>query len=91
MRIIGSTVLALAWLAAGRCSAVYMGVGKKDCPKAWDWCAAWAIGVASGVAFHRLGEEKPFDVTSTSVVAAGSEPLAVELRRTVCAALVQVP
>lgn len=33
VRIVGSTVLALAWLAAGRASAVYMGLGKKDCPK----------------------------------------------------------
>jgi len=90
VRIIGSTVLALAWLAAGRASAVYMGVATKDCPKAWDWCAAWAIGRACGVTFLRLGSEQPFDLTSTSVVAAPSEALAKELRRTLCGALVQV-
>ena len=39
VRIIGSTVLALAWVAAGRASAAYMGVAKRDTPKAWDWCA----------------------------------------------------
>jgi len=39
VRIVGSTVLCLAWLAAGRGSAAYMGVFKKDVPKAWDWCA----------------------------------------------------
>ena len=39
VRIVGSTVIALAWLAAGRASGVYMGVAKRDCPKPWDWCA----------------------------------------------------
>lgn len=84
IRIIGSTVLALAWLAAGRCSAVYMGVAQKDCPKAWDWCAAHAIGTAVGVTFLRLEEElaaEPFDLTSKSVCAARTLPLAEELRR----------
>jgi len=88
IRCIGSTVLSLAWLAAGRASAVYMGVFKKDTPKAWDWCAAHAIGTASGVTFFRLDSDVPFDLTSPSVCASGSEPLARTLRRTLCAALV---
>ena len=91
VRIVGSTVLALAWLAAGRATAAYMGVAKKDCPKAWDWCAAWAIGRACGVHFLRIGSENAFDLTSTSVVASANVELAKALRRTVCGALVSVP
>ena len=90
VRIVGSTVLSLAWLAAGRASAVYMGVAKKDCPKAWDWCAGWAIGRACGVSFLRIGSEAEFDLTSTSVVASANLDLAKTLRRTVCSALVSV-
>ena len=46
VRVIGSTVLALAWVAAGRASAFCAGVHRKDSPKAWDFCAAKAIGDA---------------------------------------------
>ena len=63
---------------------------KKDCPKAWDWCAAWAIAIATGVTFLRIGSDAPFDLTSPSLVAAGNPALAKTLRRTVCEALVRV-
>lgn len=88
VRIVGSTVLALAWVAAGRASAFYVGLHKKDVPKAWDWCAAKAIGDASGVVFLRAENDIPFDLTSPSVCAAGSEALAKTLRRTLCQATV---
>ena len=88
MRIVGSTVLALAWVAAGRASAFYVGLHKKDVPKAWDWCAAKAIGDASGVVFLRAENDIPFASTSPSVCAAGSEALAKTLRRTLCQATV---
>ena len=91
VRIVGSTVLALAWLASGRASAVYMGLSARDCPKPWDWCAACAIGQACGITYLRIGSDTPFDLTSPSVVAAGSEHLAKALRRVVCGALVEVP
>ena len=42
----------------------------------------------SGVTFFRLDSDVPFDLTSPSVCASGSEPLARTLRRTLCAALV---
>lgn len=88
VRILGSTVLALAFLASGRCSAVYMGVGLKDCPKAWDWCAAHAIGTAVGVCFLRLEKKAPaFDLTSKSVCAARSPELAAELQDVLSTAL----
>ena len=88
LRIVGTTVLSLAWLAAGRCSAVYMGVGKRDCPKAWDWAAAWAINMAVGIKFGRLDSDQPFVLSSPSILAARSESLARTLRRTLCTALV---
>jgi len=88
VRIVGSTVLALAWVAAGRATAFFAGLHKKDTPKAWDWCAAKAIGQASGVTFLRADTDVPFDLTSPSVCAAGSEALAKTLRRTLCEALV---
>ena len=91
VRIIGTTVLALAWLAAGRASAVYMGLHKKDCPKAWDWCAANAICTAVGVPFHRLQTDAPFDLTSTNICVARSPALAMTLRSTLRAALGTAP
>ena len=91
VRIVGSTVLALSWLAAGRATAVYMGLAARDCPKAWDWCAACAIGQACGISYLRVGSEAPFDLTSSSVVAAGSEGLAMALRRVLTGALAEVP
>ena len=33
-------MLSVAWVAAGRANAFYSGLGERDCPKAWDWCAA---------------------------------------------------
>jgi fructose-1,6-bisphosphatase/inositol monophosphatase family enzyme len=66
VRIIGSTVLALSWLAAGRAHAAYMGVHKKDCPKPWDYCAACAIGEACGVTFASL--TRPSASSSTRAV-----------------------
>jgi len=88
VRIVGSTVLALAWVAAGRATAFFAGLHKKDTPKIWDWCAAKAIGDASGVKFLRADTDVPFDLSSPSVCAAGSEALAKTLRRTLCEALV---
>ena len=40
VRIVGSSVLAAALVAAGRASAFVIGVGDGDAPKPWDWCAA---------------------------------------------------
>ena len=80
VRIVGSTVLALVWVAAGRASAFYAGLGKRDCPKPWDWCAAHAIAIASGASFLRLGgSDAPFDIRSNSCVCAASPQLAHRL------------
>lgn len=86
LRVIGSAVLSLLWVASGRASAFYIGVGARDIPKAWDWCAAHAIGTASGVTFLRLDADDAFGLTSDSVVCAATPELARTVQRTVRAA-----
>ena len=90
-RIVGSTVLSLAWLASGRCDAVIMGVGKRDTPKAWDWCAGWALGRATGCTFRRLISDRPFALASSSVCAARREALAEVLQASVREAVADLP
>ena len=82
VRLIGSSVLALTWVAAGRASAFYAGFGTKDCPKPWDWCAAYAIGKACGVTYRRLESDVPFDITSNSCIVASTPELADAISRT---------
>ena len=69
LRNYGSTVLSAVWVASGRANAFYSGLASRDCPKPWDWCAAAAIGAASGVCFRRFdgadGEEA-FEFTAPS-------------------------
>jgi len=66
IRIFGSTVLSVVWVAAGRANGFYSGLASRDCPKSWDWCAATAIGVAAGIAFRRFDSEEPFAFTAPS-------------------------
>ena len=54
--------------------------GVRDCPKAWDWCAAAAIGTAAGAHFRRFDSELPFHFAASSgLCCAGSAPLADSL------------
>lgn len=48
VRMIGSTVLCLAWIACGRASAYVAGMCDKDCPKPWDWCAGSVLVMEAG-------------------------------------------
>eukprot|EP00967_Tisochrysis_lutea_P127922 scaffold218269_cov39-Tisochrysis_lutea.AAC.2 len=66
LRILGSTVLSVAYLACGRANGFYSGLAKRDCPKPWDWCAAAALGEASGVAFRRFDADTGFDFQAPS-------------------------
>ena len=94
LRIFGSTVLCLVWVACGRCSAFYCGVHKRDCPKPWDWCAGHAICAAVGVTFLRLDGPRiapdagdGFDVHAGSAVCAGTPALARAVRAAVLGGL----
>jgi len=53
LRIIGSTVLSLAWVACGRANAFFIGLHNEGA-KPWDYCAAFAIATEAGAVFHRL-------------------------------------
>ena len=87
VRIIGSSALSVAWVAAGRASAFYAGLHKRDAPKQWDWCAGHAIATAAGVVFVRHGDDRPFDIDGSAAICAGTPQLAAELKREVEAAL----
>jgi len=83
LRIFGSTALCLAWVAAGRASAFYAGLHKRDCPKQWDWCAGHAIVCAAGGVFVRHGKERsrPFDIDCCNGgICAGTPELAAMLQ-----------
>ena len=54
VRILGSTVLNLCYVASGRASSMVIGLVERDCPKPWDWCAGHA-GRARGRLHHRDG------------------------------------
>lgn len=83
VRILGSSVLSVAYVACGRANAFYSGLAKRDCPKPWDWCAAAAIGEASGVVFRRFDSASGFHFEApTGLCCAGSEELADELEET---------
>ena len=80
LRIVGSTCLSVAYVACGRFSGFYSGLGKRDCPKPWDWCAVSAIAAASGVTCLRLDADEPFTVEHPSTVWGATPELALELR-----------
>lgn len=91
VRINGSAVLSILWVAAGRANAYVAGLHEKDCAKPWDWCAGYVIGTEAGASFARIdsrsyaggvnaGEENEFDIYSRSIVMAGSEQMCKDLR-----------
>ena len=90
VRIVGSTCLQVVWVACGRVSAFYSGLGQRDCPKPWDWCAVSAIAKACGVTCLRLDSDEPFSVETPSTVWGSTPELAHQLRgmiRTACPSL----
>lgn len=88
VRMVGSSALCVAWVAAGRASAFYAGLHTRDTPKQWDWCAGHAIATAAGVVFVRHGEDtRPFDIDGSAALCAGTPQLAAELKREIEAAL----
>ena len=89
VRMLGSTVLHVCHVAAGRASAMYSGIYRRDCPKPWDWCAAHVIATEAGAVFRRLPNDQrraeapagaaEFNIRDGSACCAGSAALADEL------------
>ncbi len=84
IRSLGSGVLDLCYLAAGRLDAVYAGVANESwCP--WDYCAGWLIieeagGVMMTLDFRKSDvSSRQFYLYSKSILAASSQSLANEL------------
>jgi len=74
VRQLGSGVLDLAYVAAGRVDGVYCGVAG-DGWKPWDYAAGSVVALEAGATMSDLrGEE--FDVFGSSMVCAGSEAMA---------------
>jgi fructose-1,6-bisphosphatase/inositol monophosphatase family enzyme len=89
LRILGSTVLCLAWVACGRANAFAVGVHNEG-GKPWDYCAGFVVAEEAGVVFRRLDGRsygshvdagETFDIYSKSCVCAGTAALADEIVR----------
>ena len=91
VRINGSAVLSILWVACGRANGYVAGLHVKDCAKPWDWCAGYVIAKEAGATFARIdersypggpggGSDSEFDIYSQSIVLAGSEQTCDELR-----------
>lgn len=97
LRITGSAVLSIIWVACGRANAYFAGLHEKDCPKPWDWCAAYVIGLEAGATFSRCDARAypggapasghTFDIYSKSCIVAGTPQLCLSLRKTIVEAL----
>jgi len=81
IRILGSGVLDLCFVACGRLDAVYSGIAKEGW-KPWDHCAAAVIVQEAGGSLCSLTGE-PFDVFGDNVLACSSSSLSVEMVTTI--------
>ena len=89
LRILGSTVLCLAWVACGRANAFAVGQHNEG-GKPWDYCAGLVVAEEAGVTFRRLDRRSyapaasadgSFDIYSKSCVCAGTAALADDIVR----------
>ena len=94
VRILGSTVLNLCYVATGRASSMVIGLVERDCPKPWDWCAGTLVAREAGCTIEMVdGRRAPpgdpskpptsgeaFDLLSRSCVCAESPGLCTRLR-----------
>lgn len=101
VRVIGTSVLSLCWVAADRASAFVVGLAHGDSPKPWDWAAATLIASEAGATVAMIDERrtppgdesKPptwgpdFDLFSKSCVCAADRALANQLRHLALAAI----
>jgi fructose-1,6-bisphosphatase/inositol monophosphatase family enzyme len=80
IRSLGSGVLDLCYLAAGRLDAIYAGVaGESWCP--WDYCAGWLMIEEAGGVLMTLDRptDRQFYMYSKSLLAVSSISLGNEL------------
>lgn len=61
LRLIGSSVLSLVWVACGRSNAFVIGAHNEG-GKPWDYCAAYVIATEAGAVFRRLDNRSYNDV-----------------------------
>jgi fructose-1,6-bisphosphatase/inositol monophosphatase family enzyme len=91
IRINGSAVLSIMWVANGRANAYFAGLHDKDCAKPWDWCAAYVIATEAGASFARIdarsypggpgtGSDSAFDIYSKSIVCTCSAQMTADVR-----------
>jgi fructose-1,6-bisphosphatase/inositol monophosphatase family enzyme len=91
LRMNGSAVLSIIWVACGRANGYFAGLHEKDCPKPWDWCAGYVIAKEAGATFARVdersypggpgtGSDSVFDVYSKSVIVSCSPQMTADLR-----------
>lgn len=73
VRQLGSGVMDLCFVAAGRLDAIYAGVAGEGW-KPWDYCAGSLLITEAGGTIKTLGN-LPFYVEADSVAAAGTEEL----------------
>lgn len=82
VRIVGSGVLDLCYVATGRLDAVYAGVAGEGW-KPWDYCAGVVVANEAGCVMEAIDQQQPgdFDLYSSSIICAGSRELVQEIRR----------
>jgi fructose-1,6-bisphosphatase/inositol monophosphatase family enzyme len=95
VRILGSSVISLCYVASSRASSIVIGLVERDCPKPWDWCAGTLVALEAGCTLEMIdGRRAPpgdssklptsgeaFDLLSRSCVCAESPELCTRLRK----------
>lgn len=82
IRMLGSGVLDLCYVATGRLDVVYAGVASEGW-KPWDYCAGLVVATEAGCHVEAIDQAygEPFDLYSKSIICASSKALVVETRQ----------
>lgn len=88
VRILGSSVLSVCWVAASRASAFVIGFADGDAPKPWDWAAASLIAQEAGCVARPLDERRHATTTPTNTSKSTDNSASFDLysKSIVCAA-----
>lgn len=84
LRILGSGVLDLCYVATGRLDVIYAGVATEGW-KPWDYCAGVVVAQENGCAVEAIDQAPgaPFDLYSKSIICAVDRTLLDETRKVV--------